>query len=205
MRRLVLLLTCLVVSPGLLFAQKSTDAHFQTERISTAVKRSAFVHGYLHGYEEGFHQADFDLQMGHISRGEYSRDGSPSGYRHQFGSKHMFDAGFHNGFEVGYADGAAGRSFRAFTTVESATAINLENDAKWDGTYDEGMMSGYVAGQHQGLADARSQVQAHPSPACPVNSGKQQTEFCGAYTSGYNIGYSDGFTNQAKTTVAEKQ
>lgn len=202
---MVLLLSCLVVTPGLLFAQRN-DPHFATQRIAPTAKRSAFVHGYLHGYEEGFHQADFDLQMGHVSRGEYTRDASPSGYKHQFGSKHMYDAGFHNGFAVGYADGAAGRSFRALSTVEAATTTPANgNEAKWDGIYDEGIMSGYVAGQHQGLTDARSQVQAHPSPSCPVNSGKQQTEYCGAYVSGYNIGYSDGFTNQTKTTVAERR
>lgn len=205
MRRLVLLLSCLVVIPGLLSAQKN-DAHFATRKIAATAKKSAFVHGYLHGYEEGFHQADFDLQMGRISRGDYSRDGSPSGYKHQFGSKQMYNAGYRDGFEVGYADAAAGRSFRALATVEAATGDAMEqNDSKWDSVYDEGVMSGYVAGQHQGLDDARSQVQAHPSPACPVKTGKGQADFCGAYVSGYNIGYSDGFTNQAKTTVAEKQ
>src|SRR5689334_17579597 len=98
---MVLLLSCLVVTPGLLSAQKN-DPHFETKKIANTAKRSAFVHGYLHGYEEGFHPADFDLQMGHISRGDYTRDGSPSGYERQFGSKKMYDSGYHNGFEVGY-------------------------------------------------------------------------------------------------------
>jgi hypothetical protein len=193
-----------VVTPGLV-AQKN-DPHFATQKIASTAKRSAFVHGYLHGYEEGFHQADFDLQMGHIARGDYTRDASPTGYKHQFGSKQMYNTGYHNGFEVGYADSARGRSFRALGTVEAATGNAIaENDPKWDGVYDEGVMSGYIAGQHQGLSDARSQVQSNPSPACPVKDGKDQADFCTAYVSGYNIGYSDGFTNQAKTAVAEKQ
>lgn len=205
MRRLVLLLSCLLVTPSLLVAQKN-DPHFATQAIAQTAKRSAFVHGYLHGYEEGFHQADFDLQMGHIARGDYNRDASPQGYKSQFGSKQMYKSGYRNGFEVGYADAAAGRSFRALATVEAATASTVRhNDAKWDGVYDEGVMSGYVAGQHQGLTDARQQIQARPSPACPVKDGKGQADFCTAYVSGYNIGYSDGFTNQAKTTVAEKR
>jgi len=208
-RRLVLLLSCLLVTQGLLIAQKN-DPHYATERIAPTVKRSAFVHGYLHGYEEGFHQADFDLQMGHISRGDYTRDASPTGYHKQFGSKHMYQTGYRKGFEVGYADAAVGRSFRAFgmvaTLMAGSTMTGSTAEASnYDGVYDEGVMSGYIAGQHQGLNDARQQVQSRPSPACPVNEGKQQQDYCAAYASGYQLGYSDGFTNQAKTTVAEKR
>jgi hypothetical protein len=201
-RRFVLLLSCLLFSPLLLTAQRS-DAHFLSTRIAPVVQRSAFVHGYLHGYEEGFHQADFDLQMGRISRGEYTRDAAPTGFRREFGSKHMFNDGFHNGFQVGYADGASGRRFRAIETVLVATGNTESENAGQPGTYDEGIRSGYAAGQHQGLDDARRQAPSKPSPACPINSGRTKEAFCSAYASGYEMGYSDGFTNQAKTTLAE--
>ncbi len=166
-------------------------------------RRSAFVHGYLHGYEEGFHQADFDLQMGRVARGESSRDATPFGYKRDFGSKQMFNGGFREGFRVGYADGVSGRNFRAVDTVMAALGASEAPSTTSNGTFDEGVHSGYLAGQHQGLDDARRQVAAEATPVCPVNSGKLQQEFCSAYASGYQMGYADGFTNQAKSTLAE--
>ena len=201
--RALLIFCSSLISTGLIFAQQS-DAHFLTPRIALAVHRSAFVHGYLHGYEEGFHQADFDLHMGRVARGEYSHPDSHTGYHREFGSRHMFNSGFQQGFRVGYADGTSGRSFRAFESVVAAagTFENAENDRP-SSAFDEGMRSGYTAGQHQGLEDAREQRQSKPSPACPVNSGRTQKEFCTAYASGFGMGYSDGFVNQAKTVVEE--
>ena len=200
MRRLLVLLSCLAASPALLFAQKN-DPHFMTPRIAPVAQRSAFVHGYLHGYEEGFHQADFDLQMGRIAHGQFTHDPSPTGYRKQFGPRQMYESGYHNGFRVGYADAAAGRSFRALQNVEAG--FSDQTSPATGATLEEGVQSGYLAGQHQGLEDARRQVESHPAPACPVSSGKTQQEFCSAYASGYGMGYSDGYTNQTKTTVAE--
>ena len=141
--------------------------------------------------------------MGRFARGEFSHADSHTGYHREFGSRHVFDSGYQQGFRVGYADGTSGRSFRAFENVVTAGAFeNPENDRATD-AFDEGMRSGYTAGQHQGLEDAREQRQSNPSPACPVNSGKTQKEFCTAYASGFGMGYSDGFVNQAKTVVAD--
>jgi len=201
-RRAIFLLSCLVVIPGLMSAQQA-DPHYDTPRLAPTAHRSTFIHGYLHGYEEGFHEADFDLHMGRIARGDYTHQRTPSGYKKQFGPKRVFESGFGEGFRVGYADAAAGRSFRAVGNVETATASQDAQDVRQSGTYDEGVRLGYMAGQHQGLDDARSQHQAKPSPACPVNSGQSQQEFCAAYNGGYEIGYSDGFVNQNRTTVAE--
>lgn len=201
MRRAIFLLSCLVVIPGLMSAQQA-DAHFQTPRLAPTAHRSTFIHGYLHGYEEGFHEADFDLHMGRIARSDYTHIHVPNGYKKQFGPKRIFESGFGEGFRVGYTDGAAGRSFRAIGNVESAISSENAEDVRQSGPYDEGVRLGYIAGQHQGLDDARSQHQAKPSPSCPVNSGQSQQEFCSAYNGGYEIGYSDGFVNQTKTTVA---
>ena len=166
--------------------------------------RSTFLHGYLHGYEEGFHQGDFDLQMGRIERGEFNADGSPRGYRKEFGSKAMYKAGFHQGFAVGYADAAAGRRFRALENVTTAFTAGSAGTNVVSAAFDRGVQSGYVAGQHQGLADARRDLRAQPSPACPGHPGAEQVGFCSAYTEGFQLGYADGFTNQARTTLAEK-
>jgi len=201
-RKLIVILTCFALSPALLAAQ-GPDPHFEAPRIAPIAHRSAFLHGYLHGYEEGFHQGDFDLQMGRVERGYYVADGSPKAYRRDFGPKEMYKSGFHEGFAVGYSDAAAGRSFRAIQNVIAATATADEVKVETP-EYDGGVRLGYLAGQHQGLADARRELQAHPSPACPVGGGKGQAEFCTAYAEGFQMGYSDGFANQAKTTLAAK-
>lgn len=199
MRRF-LVLSCLLLTPALLFGQ--TDRHFAAARLAQVAQRSVFLHGYLHGYEEGFHQADFDLQMGRIARGEYLRDGSPTGYYRQFGSRHMYNAGYHAGFGVGYSDGAAGRAFRAVDTV----LANGEIDAAVNpALFDDGIRAGYIAGQHRGLDDARSQRSAAPSPTCPAAAGQNQEQFCGAYKRGFGMGYADGYLNQAKPTTEAKK
>lgn len=185
-----------------LFASaQEKDLHYLTPKLATSAHRSAFIHGYLHGYEEGFHEADFDVHMGRIARGDFARDHSSVGYRKHFGPKRMFDSGFHEGFRVGYADAATGRSFRAVQNVEAAGSVVTE-EARESAIYDEGARLGYLAGQVQGLADARGQHESKPSPACPVSSGKNKDEFCSAYASGFGIGYADGFVNQTKTVVA---
>jgi hypothetical protein len=202
-RRLGPFLFLLLLSISLVAAAQENDAHFLTPRIATTAHRSTFVHGYLHGYEEGFHNGDFDLHMGRITRGEYTRDAKLSGYKKQFGPKQMFASGFREGFRVGYGDAAAGRSFRAIQNVEAASGSDTANDVREILTYDEGIRQGYLAGQHQGLDDARGQHASKPSPACPINTGATKAEFCAAYASGYGMGYSDGYVNQAKTVVAE--
>ena len=202
MRRAIFLLSCLVGIPGLMSAQPA-DAHVATPRLAPVAHRSAFIHGYLHGYEEGFHEADFDLHMGRIARGDYTHARAPNGYKKQFGPKRIYESGFGEGFRVGYADAAAGRSFRAVGNVESAITAENAEDIRQSGAYDEGVRIGYVAGQHHGLDDARNQHQAKPSPSCPVSREQSQQEFCNAYNGGFAIGYSDGFVNQNKATVAE--
>ena len=201
MRRLGPFFFSLLVLFPLLAAAQERDPHFLTRRLAASAHRSSFIHGYLHGYEEGFHEADFDLHMGRIARGDFSHSHGSVGYRKQFGPKRLFDAGFHEGFRVGYADAAFGRSFRAVENVEAATGAGAE-EARENPAYDEGVRLGYIAGQHQGLADARSQHESNPSPACPLTSGQSKQEFCAAYVSGFGIGYSDGFVNQTKTVVA---
>lgn len=203
MRKLVVILSCIVLCPFLLIAQ-DRDAHFDTPQIAPIAHRSTFVHGYLHGYEEGFHQGDFDLQMGRVGRGDYGEKCAIKGYHREFGPKSMYASGFQQGFSVGYADAATGRSFRAVENVVGATAAATVSGNSESEGFDRGMMFGYVAGQHQGLDDARRELQAQPAPACPVRNGSSEPEFCAAYAQGFQIGYSDGFVNQAKTTLAKK-
>jgi hypothetical protein len=193
----------LLLSTSLVTVAQEKDAHYLTPRIAPTARRSTFIHGYLHGYEEGFHNADFDLHMGRVARGDYAPEAKPGGYRKQFGPKRMFESGFREGFRVGYADAAAGRSFRAIQNVEAASESDTATDVREMLSFDEGIRQGYIAGQHQGLSDARGQHESKPSPMCPVKSDATKQEFCVAYASGYGMGYSDGYVNQAKTVVAE--
>lgn len=205
MRNFLLLLSSIALVPAAVIAQQP-DRHFATPSIATIAQHSTFLHGYLHGYEEGFHQGNFDLQMGRIQNGEGTRNASPNGYEKQFGPKKMFVEGFAEGFSVGYADAADGRRFRAFDNVLRAS-VRDTTDKPAARMFDEGIRDGYVAGQHQGLSDARRDIQAQSPPlaTCPVKSAKPGQEFCTAFASGYELGYADGFTNQAKgtTTLAE--
>ena len=204
MRKFAVIIACFVLCPVLVIAQ-DRDTHFDTPQLAPIAHHSTFVHGYLHGYEEGFHQGDFDLQMGRVGRGDYGEKCSTKGYHKEFGPKAMYASGFQQGFAVGYADAATGRNFRAVQNVVGATAAATVIPGKSDGAgFDRGMMSGYIAGQHQGLDDARRELQAQPSPACPVRNGTSEPVFCAAYAQGFQMGYSDGFANQAKTTLAEK-
>jgi hypothetical protein len=184
----------------LLTAAQERDPHFLTPRIAPTAHKSTFIHGYLHGYEEGFHEADFDLHLGRPLRA----DERPklAGYRHEFGAKKMYESGFREGYRVGYADAATGRNFRAIQNVVDAREADDSSDVRESLPYDEAVRMGYVAGQKQGLNDARGQHEASPSPSCPV-SGNGKQEFCPAYARGFGIGYADGFANQTKMVVAE--
>lgn len=203
MRKTIVLLCCVALTPALLTAQDG-DPHFDCTLIAPIAHRSTFLHGYLHGYEEGFHQGDFDLQMGRISRGDNNADASPKGYKKEFGPKAMYKTGFHEGFAVGYADAAGGRRFRAVQNVLTVVAANPAEGPIQPAAYDLGMRTGYVAGQHQGLADARRELPSKPTGTCPAQTNTTHAGFCAAYVEGFQLGYSDGFTNQAKTTLAQK-
>ncbi|MGH9520951.1 MAG: hypothetical protein ACRD3E_00305 [Terriglobales bacterium] len=203
MRNIILLLCCFALCPVLLAAQEQ-DPHFQFSSVAAVAHRSTFLHGYLHGYEEGFHQGDFDLQMGRVQRGEYNADASLRGYRKDFGPKQMYKAGFHEGFAVGFADAAAGRRFRAIENVEAAFSAPPAQDKVQSAAFDQGVDLGYLAGQRQGLADARRQLRSQASSACPAGPSTNDAGFCSAYAQGFQLGYVDGFTNQARTTLAQK-
>jgi len=199
-----ILVAALVALYGGAFAQQS-DPHYLAQRISGPTCQSAFIHGYLHGYEQGFHLADQDLQMGRsardVSRTRQARDLST--YRPEFGSRHFFQSGYTQGFRVGYADGVAGRAFRAVSEIaQVGNSLEVHQPSE---VFDQGFLSGYTSGQHQGLEDARrggtAAVQAASCPAVrrfEKEHNPLEAEFCNAYTRGFAMGYSDGYVNQAK-------
>jgi hypothetical protein len=191
------------------FAQKPPDSHYVATRTSAIARRSVFIHGYLHGYEEGFHFADMDTQMGRASRdiSKVKDAREPVGYRREFGNKRVFESAYRQGLRVGYADGMAGRAFRAIAELEAIAALaGGPAQIQPDAAFDEGFSAGYASGQRQGIEDGRRDpTYAPPLPACPptaVQAHSQQT-YCTAYTGGYRIGYSDGFINVARRATAQ--
>jgi hypothetical protein len=209
MVRSALLVAALLTIAAAASAQKAPDPHYAANRTSAIAHKSVFVHGYLHGYEEGFHVADLDVHMGRgprdISKCKEARDAA--GYRREFGNKRVFENGYREGVRVGYADGVAGRTFRAVSELEAIGTV-APDAASPDTTFDQGFSAGYTSGQHQGLEDGRRNVTFTPPlaacPPLPAKAPDQQT-FCAAYVGGYRVGYADGFTNVARrgTTQAE--
>ncbi|MGZ4831389.1 MAG: hypothetical protein ACXVZQ_00585 [Terriglobales bacterium] len=206
MLRSALLVTALLAA-GLATAAESADPHYSCPRTGAIARRSAFVHGYLHGYEQGFHLADVDIQLGRSARDiRRAKEAKESeGYRHVFGDKHSFQAGFREGLRVGYADGCAGRAFRAVDQVESLFLADTGNPSA-DPVFDRGFSMGYFSGQQRGLEDGRSDVSFSALlPQCPPapSRGIDRQSFCTAYVGGYRVGYSDGFTNVARPAAAQ--
>src|SRR5258708_7028403 len=103
-------------------ANHRTAASLQ-DRAAVLCQRSNFALGYLHGYEGGFHAADQDLQLGHVSTGIKSRldarDLSPRS-RMPIGDQGLYITGYRQGAEAGYADAIGEREFRAITELRQA-------------------------------------------------------------------------------------
>ncbi len=202
------LLVFTLLAAGFALAQNSPDHHYSASRTQDITRKSVFVHGYLHGYEEGFHLADMDIQLGRGSRviDKCHEARKAEGYRREFGDKQFFQRGFREGLRVGYADGMAGRAFRAFQQIDSIAVTSPE--AGSDPVFDRGFSLGYAAGQRQGLLDGRrDSTYTPPLPACPYASAQHDRaqNFCGAYVGGYRVGYSDGFVNVARPAAAQME
>jgi hypothetical protein len=211
MFRFALLVATLLTIATTASAQKTVDSHYAAHRTSAIAHKSVFVHGYLHGYEEGFHLADLDIHMGRgvrdVSKCKEARDAA--GYHREFGNKRVFESGYREGVRVGYADGVAGRAFRAVDELEAiGPAAPDAAEVRPDATFDQGFSAGYTSGQHQGLEDGRRNVTFTPPlaacPPVPAKAPDQQT-FCAAYAGGYRVGYADGYTNVARRGTAQAE
>jgi len=168
--------------------------------------KSCFAHGYMHGYEEGFHSGDLDMQMGRAYRPVKNQEHYKKtvGYKPQFGTKALFDDGYRNGFLVGYTDSYAGRNFRAVQLVRANQKKSSSPDAQSDHEFDSAFREGYISGQREGLKDGRSSAAENKAPfQCDEmaaqrkgSEGEGKANYCEAFRSGYQLGYSDGYANQ---------
>ncbi len=204
-RVLCFTLVLILASPA--FARDPNKAQPYTEdSLASALKsQSVFLHGYVHGYEEGFHNADIDIQMAHGFRdvstmSEYKKIAECPAKN---GDKTVFERGFRQGFRVGYIDGMSGRSFRAVRSLRLALA-GLST-ADWSQrrreAFESGIQEGYYAGQSEGLHDGRTASAFRlMEPGCTAlgqnASAPKDAEYCDGFRRAFSIGYSDGYTNQ---------
>ncbi len=190
------LLSFLVILSLFSFAQ---DSHTTDGPAKNLMQRSSWAHGYMHGYEAGFHSGNLDLHMTRTIRDPRSvKDYHHAGkcYRPKFGTREGFENGYSAGFEVGYLDGAMGKEFRAAKLAQGfSEELNSIADSAPSNRVDVMIQSGYQAGRHGGLSDARERHNFNPNKSgCPdeLKNGAS----CPAYLIGYHWGYSDGFSNQ---------
>lgn len=185
------------------FAQ-DTDWH---ETSLDLFAKSPFAHGYMHGYEDGFHTGDLDMQMGRNFRDvkyheQYKRT---AGYKPSYGDKSSYEGGYRSGYLVGYTDSYSGRSFRAAAWLRQTNRAAVAAHTQWDFKVDAAFKQGYLSGQRQGLHDGRTAGAENASVQCSEqalqakgDSPEPQSDYCEAYRSGYQLGYSDGFANQSR-------
>jgi hypothetical protein len=123
------------------------------------------VHGYVHGYEEGFHIADLRLYAPRYAFNPPELDKKDEkAYRPEFGEKKFFRSGYRYGFGSGYADGMAGRKFRALELIRDSLTDSLDPKAFRADNLDRGLSMGYFAGRERGLRDGRLREPFRPEP-----------------------------------------
>jgi hypothetical protein len=174
--------------------------------------KSAFAHGYMHGYEEGFHVGDLDMQMGRNYREVKNQEQykKPLGYRASFGERDSYDDGYHNGYLVGYTDCYGGRNFRAIRWMRQERQLRQALGARSDRSFDSAFKEGYKSGQKRGLQDGRAASASDSNVQCDTfhdargGTGEPHGDYCGAFRSGYELGYSDGYANQRQWSPPAK-
>lgn len=176
------------------------ESHLSEPGSATIYSRSAFAHGYRHGYEEGYHFGNLDINMGRPVRTKKTRfQGMTSGYSSEFGSKKLFEAGFHAGAAAGYGDGYTGRVFRAVDSLRNiAAALDYASGESANGFFDQGLAAGYRDGFEPNNAWITS---AMPLDFRAVDCSEVATEkpkdpfaegsYCEGYRRGFVLGRAD--------------
>ena len=179
------------------------EPHLREGGTSVIFARSTFAHGYRHGYEEGYHMGNVDINMGRQARTKLSQfHDVPRGYSGELGPKKSFDAGFQEGLKAGYADGYAGRIFRAVDTLrlisQSLSQTPMAADPR-NLYFDQGFASGYGDGLNHGQKEgnAAQRIDLRFVNCSPFHPAKEQDlpaqeSFCEGYRRGYTLGHADG-------------
>lgn len=139
-RALGALLFIALAIPAIGAEPENLDTHVTGDGAKSLYAASAFAHGLRHGYEEGFHDADRDLQLSVFSVEDLSvkKPAKVIGYQPSFGSKESFRKGYAAGYRLGYADSLKGITFRMNPPSVDVAAVP-------DKDFDHGVQYGYVA------------------------------------------------------------
>jgi hypothetical protein len=202
----IVCLSLLLSASGIGFARDAKDRNYVEDSFAAALySSSVFIHGYVHGYEDGFHNADVDIQMAHGFRDvsampDYKKVGDCPA---NTGEKSVYERGFRQGFRVGYVDGMSGRSFRAVRSLRVAMAglSTGEWNQRRRESFEMGVQEGYYAGQSEGLHDGRTAAAfRRMEPGCTALDqnapAAKDAAYCDGFRRAFSIGYSDGYTNQ---------
>jgi hypothetical protein len=139
-RALGSLLFLALALPAIGAQPENSDTHLSGETAKNLYAASAFAHGLRHGYEEGFHEADRDLQLSAFSVEDIpvKKPGKIIGYQASFGPKESFRKGYEAGYRLGYADSLKGITFRMNPPAVDVAAVP-------DKDFDHGVQYGYAA------------------------------------------------------------
>lgn len=195
-----LLMFCLAAV--LVVPASAEDLHLHETGSSAVFARSAFAHGYRHGYEEGYHLGNSDINMGSEHRTSFKKvHGLKLGYSSQFGSRSVFEKGFHAGLRIGYHDGYSGHSFRAIGTLGSLAASLEKDHSSADPKFvyfDQGFFAGYNDGiEHGGHSQPSTAKVDFRAVGCsnfhPAKQSDQpaKTSYCEGYQRGFALGAGD--------------
>jgi len=124
----------------------SPDYHLTSDPARYLYASSPFAHGQIHGYEDGFHQADMDIQMGRGEENIQTKNIKMHGYQSEFGKRESFERGYKAGFVRGYEDSWADRPFRAMPDARKYDVVSLvllpDRDLP---DFDRGFQAGYLS------------------------------------------------------------
>jgi len=199
------LMVAIVLICGAWARSSPPEPHFSSASLSGICRSSAFVHGYVHGYEEGFHIADLRLYAPRYAFNPPELDKKDEkAYRPEFGDKAFFRSGYRYGFGSGYADGMAGRKFRALELIRDSLTDSLDPKAFRADNLDRGLSMGYFAGRERGLRDGRLREPFRPDrEVCGQQGTSEAPGFCVGIKQGYRMGYTDGYQNQYEKPGAQ--
>lgn len=170
-----------------------SERHLQPTSIGALFLDSAFAHGYRHGYDQGFHLADLDIHMGRTAQQMTKHDFRQAGheYNNSFGNKARFQQGYEAGLTAGYADGFAGREYKASERAKlAASGLADALPPSRREYFDEGFAGGY-ASAHTESVPPTGMTLGYVEQYCQDKLlGGHPAEYCSGFSRGFIFGSS---------------
>src|SRR5205085_1684744 len=112
------------------------------------------------------------------------------GYAEEFGSKKLFRLGYQYGYLAGYADSAAGKTFRLIAIADLPQKASATVHTKTS-RFEDGVLEGYRAGR---TGEAGSGLPVKARAATAVNCAEDKPgvlDYCEGYSLGVRLGAGD--------------